>query len=191
MKNYMKSVASTLVVASLALAACFRLLAGEMGGHLFRTFLLSGRWMSLLFAVMFLLGVFVITERLQFFVMYWLCPATRREIAESGNRTDAMEKYFGGYEPDHGAGLLEYIAVSAPALGFIGTLIGFMASFARLGVGGRLVNVLHDLSFSMITSLLGAIISLIFLAAAFLLRRTKASFDKQFQPNIVITKTKK
>jgi len=167
---------------------CFLLLQDTSSDFLFNAMLQARPKMAYGFALMFLLGLFIIMERLWFFVerlpffIKLVSSAIRKKrMFTTESRTEVVKGQLDGYEPDFGAGLLEFIAGIAPVLGFICTLIGFMMAFDRLGVGMRLVNVLSALSYSMITSLLGAAISLLFLIVAFLLRRIRTLFDLQFQ----------
>ena len=179
---------AALLCALLVAIVCFVMPCGKCGEFLFNALLQSGFMMSWMFAIMFLLGLFVILERLWFFVerlpffATLIASAMRKErIFTTESREDVLDSHLDGDEPDSGAGLLDFIAGVAPVLGFVGTLIGLMAAFDRLGVGARLVSVLHALSYSMNTSLLGAAISLLFLTIAFLLRRIRTLFDWQFQ----------
>lgn len=109
-----------------------------------------------------------------------------RAVSEEGIYTDeimdhareaAMTSCLDSQEIDWGRTWLEFLGVIAPTIGFMGTLVGLMASFQELGAGGRLAGVLHGLALSMTTSLLGAIISVIFLSSAWFLGRLRRSFD--------------
>jgi len=191
MKNMLKTAALKLLAAALCSALAVWVAGmvthGKCGEFMFTALLQSGPVMSWGFALMFLSGLFVVmerlwcfTEHLPFLVGLATGSARKKGIFENGDREEILKKRLGGFEPDFGADYLEFVAGVAPVLGFICTLIGFMAAFDRLGVGARLVSVLHALSYSMITSLLGAAISLIFLVAAFFLRRARVLFDAQF-----------
>ena len=67
----------------------------------------------------------------------------------------------------------------APSVGFLGTLVGLISAFQELGMGGKLVNVLEGLALSMTTSVLGVVISLVFLSVAWLLGRSREAFDER------------
>jgi len=165
--------AATLCAAVVAGVFC-ALSRGKSGEFIFNALLQSGFWMSLGFAVMFLAGLYVVLERLWYVaerLPVFIRPATGKETEFAG---------LGENNLDAGAGLLEFIAGIAPVLGFIGTLIGFMSAFVRLGIGDGLASVLPALSYTMNTSLLGAVISLFFLIAAFILRRLKSFCGKRF-----------
>jgi biopolymer transport protein ExbB/TolQ len=63
---------------------------------------------------------------------------------------------------------IEICALLGPTLGFMGTLCGLVAAFGELAYGAGLTSVLSGLSLSMTTSLLGAGIYVVFLAAGYL-----------------------
>lgn len=93
-------------------------------------------------------------------------------------RQVALRDEADGQEFDRGRSWLEFLGTVAPTVGFMGTLVGLIASFQELGFGGQLMDVLEGLALSMTTSLLGAAISLIFLSSAWLLGRARESFDE-------------
>lgn len=64
---------------------------------------------------------------------------------------------------------IQICALLGPTLGFMGTLCGLVAAFGELAYGAGLTSVLSGLSLSMTTSLLGAGIYVVFLAAGYLL----------------------
>ena len=92
-------------------------------------------------------------------------------------REAAMADCLDSQEIDNGRTWLEFLGVIAPTVGFMGTLVGLIASFQELGAGGELSGVLQGLGLSMTTSLLGAIISVLFLSSAWILGRLRRSFD--------------
>lgn len=94
-------------------------------------------------------------------------------------RQTALRKALDGQEMDWGRSWLEFLGTVAPTVGFMGTLVGLIASFQELGMGGQLMDVLEGLALSMTTSLLGAIISLVFLSAAWMLGRSREAFDER------------
>jgi biopolymer transport protein ExbB/TolQ len=63
---------------------------------------------------------------------------------------------------------IQMCALMGPTLGFMGTLCGLVAAFGELAYGAELSSVLSGLSLSMTTSLLGAGIYVVFLAAGYL-----------------------
>lgn len=63
---------------------------------------------------------------------------------------------------------IEICSLLGPTLGFMGTLCGLVAAFGELAYGAELSSVLSGLSLSMTTSLLGAGIYVVFLAAGYL-----------------------
>ena len=65
---------------------------------------------------------------------------------------------------------IETCALLGPTLGFMGTLCGLVAAFGELAYGGELSAVLSGLSLSMTTSLLGAGLYVVFLAAGYLVK---------------------
>ena len=96
-------------------------------------------------------------------------------------RQTALRRKLDGQELDWGRSWLEFLGTVAPTVGFMGTLVGLIASFQELGMGGQLMNVLEGLALSMTTSLLGAIISLVFLSVAWTLGRARESFDARLE----------
>jgi biopolymer transport protein ExbB/TolQ len=96
-------------------------------------------------------------------------------------RQTALRRELDGQEIDWGRSWLEFLGTVAPTVGFTGTLVGLIASFQELGMGGQLMDVLEGLALSMTTSLLGAIISLVFLSAAWMLGRARESFDERLE----------
>ena len=111
-----------------------------------------------------------------------------RAVSEEGIYSDdiidhareaAMAESLDSQEIDRGRTWLEFLGVIAPTVGFMGTLVGLIASFQKLGAGGELSGVLQGLGLSMTTSLLGAIISVIFLSTAWILGKLRRSFDER------------
>ena len=92
-------------------------------------------------------------------------------------RVVALRDTIDGQEIDWGRKWLEFLGTVAPTVGFMGTLVGLIKSFRELGFGGDLAGVLEGLALSMTTSLLGAIISVIFLTTAWFLGRMRQRFD--------------
>lgn len=107
------------------------------------------------------------------------------EIIDHARET-AMTCCLDSQEIDWGRTWLEFLGVIAPTVGFIGTLVGLIASFQELGAGGRLSGVLQGLALSMTTSLLGAIISVIFLSSAWFMGRLRRSFDARLYKIIAL-----
>ena len=87
-------------------------------------------------------------------------------------------------EIDCGRSWLEFLGTVAPTVGFMGTLVGLIDAFQELGMGGQLMDVLEGLALSMTTSLLGAIISLVFLSVAWMLGRAREAFDERLEHRI-------
>lgn len=96
-------------------------------------------------------------------------------------RQTALHRALDGQEIDWGRSWLEFLGTVAPTVGFMGTLVGLIDSFQELGMGGRLMDVLEGLALSMTTSLLGAIISLVFLSSAWMLGRAREAFDERLE----------
>ncbi len=94
-------------------------------------------------------------------------------------RQTALRLELDGQELDWGRSWLEFLGTVAPTVGFMGTLVGLIASFQELGLGGQIMDVLEGLALSMTTSLLGAMISIIFLSCAWMLGRTRERFDER------------
>lgn len=76
------------------------------------------------------------------------------------------KSHMGGEEIDKGRATLEFLGIVSPMIGFIGTLVGLSCSFQEYGKGGRLQDVLQALGLSLHTSLVGAILSGLFIFAA-------------------------
>ena len=75
---------------------------------------------------------------------------------------------FGFKTIKFGLKTIQICALLGPTLGFMGTLCGLVAAFGELAYGAELSSVLSGLSLSMTTSLLGAGIYVIFLAAGYI-----------------------
>jgi biopolymer transport protein ExbB/TolQ len=102
-------------------------------------------------------------------------------------RQAALRSELDGQELDWGRSWLEFLGTVAPTVGFLGTLVGLIKSFQDLGLGGPLTDVLEGLALSMTTSLLGALISLVFLLGAWLLGRAREVFDQRLD-NLIADK---
>ncbi len=102
-------------------------------------------------------------------------------------REAAMADCLDSQEIDRGRTWLEFLGVVAPTVGFMGTLVGLIASFQELGTGGELSSVLQSLGLSMTTSLLGAIISVLFLSSAWILGKLRRSFDDRLYKLIALS----
>lgn len=96
-------------------------------------------------------------------------------------RQSAIDAVFDGQEPDQGRTWLELLGALAPTIGFMGTLVGLMSAFRVLGRGGELRSVLGGLGISMTTSLLGAMISVVFLTGAWMLGAQRAWLDNRVE----------
>ena len=81
---------------------------------------------------------------------------------------EAVRQKLGGQVVNWGQSTLNLIGVTAPTLGFVGTLVGLIQSFRELGSGGEINNVISGLGLSMTTSLVGAIISVVFLTVVWI-----------------------
>jgi biopolymer transport protein ExbB/TolQ len=92
-------------------------------------------------------------------------------------REVALRDAVDGQEIDWGRGWLEFLGTIAPAVGFMGTLVGLIASFTELRLGADLSVVLEGLALSMTTSLLGVMISVLFLSTAWILGRIRQRLD--------------
>jgi biopolymer transport protein ExbB/TolQ len=73
---------------------------------------------------------------------------------------------------------LQLLGVTAPTVGFVGTLVGLIQSFRKLGTGGDINNVISGLGLSMTTSLIGAVISVVFLTVAWILGAAQLRFER-------------
>jgi len=96
-------------------------------------------------------------------------------------RQEAVNKMLDGQEIDCGRAWLEFLGTIAPIIGFIGTLVGLIAAFHRLGESGELMAVLRALALAMTTSLLGALISVVFLSTAWLSGRLAQAVDAHIE----------
>ena len=92
-------------------------------------------------------------------------------------RQAAIDSVLDGEGPGRGCAFLEFLAVAAPTIGFVGTLTGLIDAFQVLGAGGELNHVLVGLGVSMSTSLIGAAMSILFLAMAWGVRWRAGMFD--------------
>lgn len=105
-------------------------------------------------------------------------------------RESAMADCLDSQEIDNGRTWLEFLGVVAPTVGFMGTLVGLITAFQELGAGGELSGLLQGLGLSMTTSLLGAIISVIFLSSAWILGKLRRSFDGRLYKLIALAQQK-
>lgn len=159
---------------------------------LFQLFSTSGQAFSILLILIFLIGWYILADRLLFWVLYDFLS----------NRFDPLEStqsnFYAGLERDarqflqerdaisedlegrlkqrvrdrtldgqdlHGGGTaLQILGVLAPTIGFMGTLTGLIGSFRELGAGADLSSVLGGLGIAMSTSLIGAALYVIFTA---------------------------
>jgi biopolymer transport protein ExbB/TolQ len=78
-----------------------------------------------------------------------------------------------------GLKIIETCALLGPTLGFMGTLCGLVAAFGELAYGAELSSVLSGLSLSMTTSLLGAGIYVVFLAAGYLVELSAEAIESR------------
>ena len=92
---------------------------------------------------------------------------------------EAVRQRLGGQVLNWGQSTLSLIGVTAPTVGFVGTLVGLIQSFRELGSGGEINDVISGLGLSMTTSLVGAVISVVFLTAAWLLGAAQLRFERQ------------
>ena len=184
---------------------------------------------SVLLGALFVIGMFVIADRLFFFVRYgWqlLSPdkellsgsfagatavvngpdGSERRVSHSVFRAfaekalefrltsrelvytleiishaqeEAVRQKLGGQMLNWGQSTLQLLGVTAPTVGFVGTLVGLIQSFRELGSGGEINNVISGLGLSMTTSLVGAIISVLFLTVAWMLGAAQLRFQRQ------------
>lgn len=180
-----------------------------MADYMFAVFANTGVVFSVLLGAVFVLGAYVVVDRIAFFVFHILLS---RRLATNPQRDDrqniftvflrvarefratsaegvysdeivdrarevALRDTVDGQEIDWGRSWLVFLGTTAPIVGFIGTLVGLIDSFRELGLGGELMDVLKGLALSMTTSLLGAIISVVFLSSAWILGQARQSFD--------------
>ena len=127
------------------------------------------------------------------FALFLNCAREFRATSEEGVYSDeiidrarevALRDSVDSEEIDRGRAWLEFLGTIAPAIGFLGTLVGLVESFRQLGASGKLNDVLSGLSLSLTTSVLGAIISLLFLSSAWLLGYARQRFDRHLYATI-------
>ena len=201
----------------LAFVICLVWLNGsQMTDYMFAIFAHTGFVFSFLLGAMFVVGAYVVVDRIAFFMFHLLLSrrlvrntpredkqnvftiflraarefrATSAEGVYSDEIVDrarevALRDTVDGQEIDRGRSRLEFLGTIAPIVGFMGTLVGLIDSFRELGLGGELTDVLRGLALSMTTSLLGAIISVVFLSAAWILGQARQSFDAELYRRI-------
>ena len=188
---------------------------GNMTDYMFSVFANTGLFFSLLLGFIFLAGLYVIIDRTSFFIFYCLIAGRLFSANKNKNifdvfkknarefrvvsteevytdeiidhaRNTAVKSMFDGQDVDWGRSFLDFLGSIAPTVGFMGTLVGLVESFQQLGLGGSLDQVLSGLALSMTTSLLGAIISVIFLTVSWLLGRYKQIFDNKLYEIIAL-----
>lgn len=183
----------------------------RFGDYMYVVFNHAGMGFSYGLSAIFIVGLYVIIDRLIFFVIHFTIsgrmvrsfqpdcdtPTTTFSVflrAARGFRASSAEGVYSdeiidharevalrdtldGQEVDRGRSLLEFLGATAPMVGFMGTLVGLIGAFRELGFGARLGGVLEGLALAMTSSLLGVMISIIFLSAAWILGRARQTFD--------------
>lgn len=162
----------------------------EISQALFGLLVNTGMVFSVLLSLLFFVGWAVITDRVLFWFFYsgigkrfvvdspdpnnfFTClKELARERAtgykpinedhEARLKQIANVQSLGGQNIHRGEQLLETLAVLAPTLGFIGTLVGLIQSFRELAAGAETISILSGLGVAMGTSLIGAVISVLF-----------------------------
>jgi biopolymer transport protein ExbB/TolQ len=119
---------------------------------------------------------------------------TSEELVYTSAITDhateaAVNETLDGEKLDLGQSRLQLLGVTAPTVGFVGTLVGLIQSFRDLGTGGEINEVISGLGLSMTTSLVGAVISVVFLTVAWILGNAQLQFERHLDQIITNQQT--